>query len=293
MNNMMAEIPLIMPLIKEQKSIASYLDTKTKQIDALIQRKERKIELLKEKRIALINRAVTKGLDPHVEMKDSGVEWIGEIPKEWEVKPLKYCVEYNKETLDNKTDPNFKLKYIEISDVSNRGTIENFTEYTFGKAPSRCRRVLNQGDIFISTVRTYLKAIGFVQNDIENLICSTGFCTLSSKVFIDSEFLFYSVSTNWFISSVISNSVGVSYPAINSSQLVQLKVIVPTLIEQKEIVAYLKSNIQELDSLVDLEEKKIKLLKEYKQSLISEVVTGKIRVYEKDPTVEGAVNQTA
>jgi len=101
------EIPLLIPPLEEQTQIVSFLDTKTKKIDELIEKTEQKIELLKEKRTSLINHCVTKGLNPNVEMKDSGVEWIGEIPSGWDVKKLKYVVIYFQVQL---TDISTKMK---------------------------------------------------------------------------------------------------------------------------------------------------------------------------------------
>ena len=106
---------------KEQKIISQYLDKKTKQIDSLIEKIEKKIELLKEYRSSLINEVVTKGLNPIVDMQDSGIEWIGEIPSHWEICKLKFIVSENQESLSNSTEPDLELDYIEISDLNSFG----------------------------------------------------------------------------------------------------------------------------------------------------------------------------
>jgi type I restriction enzyme S subunit len=211
-------------------------------------------------------------------MKDSGVEWIGEIPEGWEVRKLKSLVECNKKVLPENTNPDYELKYIEIGDVNSLGEIKGMTEYLFKDSPSRCRRILSKGDIFISTVRTYLKSIGYVENEISDVICSTGFCVLTPKSEILSKYLFYQVLTEFFIGEVISKSVGVSYPSITSTELINIKIIKPSIKEQQEIVEYLDKHTKEIDDLVSMEQNKIELLKEYRQSLISEVITGKIKV---------------
>jgi type I restriction enzyme S subunit len=105
-------IHCVVPPIEEQEQIVKYLDEKTAQIDGLISITEKKIELLKQKRTSLINEAVTKGLNANVEMKDSGVEWIGKIPSHWEVKPLRYVVYTNQNTLTEKTNPDYELDYV-------------------------------------------------------------------------------------------------------------------------------------------------------------------------------------
>ena len=242
---------------------------------------ETKIELLKEQRTSLINECVTKGLDSTVAMKDSGVEWIGQIPNHWEVKKLKYLVSYNTETLSDNTDPGYRFHYIEIGDVDSIEGITINEKITFGESPSRARRVVNPKDIIVSTVRTYLRAIG-IAPVIENLVCSTGFCTLRGKPKeVNQEFLSYSVRSEWFISEVISNSYGVSYPAIKPTELVEIKIVVPPLSEQSQIAAHLDNRTQQIDALIAAETRRITLLTEYKESLVSSVVTGKIRVTEK------------
>ena len=276
--SLMKNIYICIPSHTEQKQIVSFLDTKTQKIDELIDKTEQKIELLKEKRTSLINHCVTKGLNPDVEMKDSGVEWIGEIPSDWEVKPIKYISGYNQDSIGSETPSDYELDYLEISDVNSVGEIGKPTHYTFSKSPSRCRRILNKNDIIISTVRTYLRSIGFIENEVQNLICSTGFCVLTPKNMIEPKLLFYLVRSEWFISKVISKSVGVSYPGIQTEKLMSIKVLLPPISEQTQIVEYLDEHTKKIDSTIEKETQRTELLKEYRQSLISEVVTGKIDV---------------
>ena len=266
------------PPLPEQHQIVKFLDQKTSIIDSLIQKKLRKIELLKEQRTTIINHTVTKGLNLNVKMKDSGVEWIGEIPNKWEVKPIKYITGYNQESLGNDTPPDYELDYLEISDVNSVGEIGKPTHYSFSQSPSRCRRILKKNDIIISTVRTYLRSIGFIENEVKNLICSTGFCVLSPNDVIKPKLLFYLIRSEWFISNVISQSIGVSYPGIQTEKLMGIKVLLSPTNEQTQIVEYLDQKTSEIDTTITLEHKKIDLLKEYRQSLISQVVTGKIDV---------------
>ena len=272
---------LFVPPLPAQQQIVTFLDHKTQLIDELIEKTGQKIALLKEKRTSLINHCVTKGLNPNVQMKDSGVDWIGEIPSHWEVKPLKYVSTHNQFTLSNNTDPDYELDYIEISDVNSDGIILNKTHYRFEDSPSRCRRILRKNDVFISTVRTYLKSIGFVQDEANDLICSTGFCVISTDKEMNPKLLFYTMRSNWFISNVISLSEGVSYPSIQSNKIVETKAVVPPQTEQMELVSYLDEESFEFKNLIEKETQRIELLKEYRQSLISEVVTGKIDVREE------------
>ena len=272
------EIPLLIPPVYEQKEIVSYLDNKTNQTNELIKKTELKIEQLKEQRDSIIDEVVTQGLNPNVEKKESGVEWIGEIPSHWKISKLKYLVSENQESLSNSTDPDLELDYVEISDVNSNGEFKKPTKYIFSESPSRCRRICRKGDVIISTVRTYLKSIGIIEEQRENLICSTGFSVLTPKSQYLSKYIFYMLRSNWFISKIISRSEGVSYPSIQSHKLLGTDVIIMDKQEQQKIVEFLDEETQKIDKTIYKEEKRIELLKEYKQSLISEVVTGKKRV---------------
>ena len=212
-------------------------------------------------------------MKPYPEYKDSGVEWIGEIPSHWVICPLKYHTRHNINLLPEDTHSSYKLQYIEISDVNSNGDILGKTEYKFEDAPSRCRRVLYKGDVLISTVRTYLKSISFIEEDVNDWVCSTGFCVLSSNPSLVSKFLFYMVRTEWFVSQVISNSVGVSYPAITPTDLVDLDILFSPLPEQQQIVSYLDEKTQQIDQLIQNKEQKIKLLQEKRTAVINHAVS--------------------
>ena len=262
-----------------QKNIADYLDRKTAQIDDLIAKKERMIELLKEERTAMINQAVTRGLDPDVGLKDSGIEWLGKIPKHWELKEIKYVARVNSKALSETTDKNYEFNYI---DIGNADLEEGFTigeKINFISAPSRARRIVKKGDTIVSTVRTYLKAIAYIEGDVQDVIVSTGFAVLSpNKTFIP-KYLYYVLRSEKFIDRVCALSVGVSYPAINSTELSDIEVWYPDDIEeQKKIVKHLDSIVSKTKMVIARLQSKIELLKEYRTALISEVVTGKIDV---------------
>jgi len=266
------------PPLDEQNQIVNFLDKKTNLIDELIKKIEQMIELLNEQRNSLINEVATQGLNPNVEKKESGVEWIGEIPSHWKISKLKYIVSENQQSLSNSTDPDLELDYIEISDVNSIGEFKKPTKYIFSESPSRCRRICRKGDVIISTVRTYLKSIGIIEEQKENLICSTGFSVLTPKSEYLSKYVFYMLRSNWFISKIISKSEGVSYPSVQSHKLLGTDVITMDKQEQQKIVEFLDEETQKIDKTIFDELKRIDLLKEYKQSLISEVVTGKKRV---------------
>ena len=229
-------------------------------------------------RSSLISEVVTKGLNPDVPMKDSTIDWIGEIPSHWDVVPLKRVVEVDKETLTSTTPPDLLVNYVEIGDVNERGEITGSTPYRFKDSPSRCRKVLHIGDVFISTVRTYLKSIGLVTTDGPNLIGSTGFSVLTPLKTLTSGFLFRFVSSDPFVSMIVSRSDGVSYPAIQSSRLVGISILVPPITEQEEIVSFLNDKTSLIEEEITREETSIEYLNWFRQSLIHEVVTGNMDV---------------
>ena len=265
------------PTLLEQQHIADFLDKKCAEIDKLIELQESMIEKLKEYKQSVITQAVTKGLDPDVLMKDSGIEWIGKIPEGWAIIPLKYCCKANQRVLSEKTDDNLLLEYIDIASVDDCGNINNVQLLEFKDAPSRARRIVKTNDIIISTVRTYLKAIARITDDYDNDICSTGFAVLTPNK-IKEGYLYYALFSNIFTSRVEMYSTGISYPAINTSSLIALSIAVPNSNEQQQIADYLDKKCAEIDDLIKLKEQKIEKLKEYKKSLIYEYVTGKKEV---------------
>ncbi len=151
--------PFLKVPLAEQKVIAAFLDTQCRKIDSIITELEQQIEILKQYKTSLITETVTKGLNKNVPMKNSGIDWIGKIPAHWEVKPTKYILESNQETLKESTQADYTFKYIDIGSVDFDKGIINYEEMSFETSPSRARRIVKKGDTIISTVRTYLKAI--------------------------------------------------------------------------------------------------------------------------------------
>ena len=206
------------------------------------------------------------------EYKDSGVEWLGEVPEHWEVVRLNTIATCNDEVLLESTPEDYKIEYVEISGVQAGQGIVETAALPFGNAPSRARRVVRDGDVLVSTVRTYLRAIAQVKCPPENMIASTGFAVLRPRR-IDSGFLGYACHAEGFVSEVIARSVGVSYPAINASELTRLPLPLPTTPEQTAIATFLDRETAKIDALVAEQEKLIALLQEKRQAVISHAVT--------------------
>jgi type I restriction enzyme S subunit len=274
-------LTVLIPSPNEQKAIAKAIDRETTRIDTLIAKKTRFIELLKEKRQALITHAVTKGLNPDVPMKDSGVEWIGEVPEHWEIKQLKFIVSCNDEALSDKTPGSTQISYVDISSVSYDKGIESTEGLLFENAPSRARRKAKFGDVIVSTVRTYLKAVASVDEKYSDCVFSTGFAVLRARdEKLHTSFLKWLVLNELFIQAIESHSEGLSYPAINSTALINLKVVVPALKEQVELAEILDRETTRIDTLIAKTQHSIELLKERRSAFITAAVTGQIDLRE-------------
>ncbi|MCY4610309.1 MAG: restriction endonuclease subunit S [Gammaproteobacteria bacterium] len=227
------------------------------------------------------------GYAPYSAYKDSGVEWLGEIPTHWEVKRLKYSATINDETLVETTDPSFVMSYIDISGVDSYRGIVSSTEMTFEDAPSRARRVVRDGDTIISTVRTYLGAIAPIRNPDPNTIVSTGFATIRPRE-ISPDFISYVLREASLVGEIVSRSLGVSYPAVNESEIETLPILLPNLDEQYGIAAFLDRETTKIDTLIEKQERLIELLQEKRITLISHTVTKGLdsSVPMKDPGIE-------
>lgn len=272
-------MPILLPSLPEQQTIVDFLDQKTAQIDSLITKKQHQIELLQELRTALINQAITIGLNLDVPLKDSGIDWLGEIPNHWEVKQLKHVAWVNQRALTEQTPEENEIHYIDISGVDSTGIVNEPQVMNFKDAPSRARRIIKKKDIIISTVRTYLKSVAYIDSEDEKLVASTGFAALTAKSGVNSKYLYWLVTSHPFVETVTANSVGVGYPAITASDLSNIPVwLPPTFEEQQQISDYLHIKTTLIDGLVIKNQKQVALYKEYRTALISDAVTGKIDV---------------
>ncbi len=249
---------LVVPPVEEQLRISRYLDKKTIQIDSLIDKIEKKIELLKEQRTSLINQCVTKGLNPNVEMKDSGVEWIGVIPKHWSVIKLKYFYEI-------KTGRDPSSIYLEEGQFDVLGTggvigktntpMYEHTSLILGRKGTIDKPFIQTSPFWISDVVYYTIPKGF----------------------IDPKYL-------WFLFTQIDFSYykyGSTLPSMSSEEYENMKFPLPPENEVRSIQTRLNEIDSRINSLISSLEKKKSLLKEYRQSLISSAVTGKVRVTEE------------
>ncbi len=210
---------------------------------------------------------------PYVACKDSGVEWLGEIPAHWEVKRLKHIARLNPETVREDHDPGMEIVYVDIGGVDNLGRIIERESLTFGAAPSRARRIVRDGDVIVSTVRTYLRAIAAIREPELGTIVSTGFAVIRPAGELTTDFAAYALRASYFVERVVANSKGVSFPAINESEMATYEIARPPEPEQRVIAAFLDRETARIDALVAKKERLIELLQEKRTALITRAVT--------------------
>ena len=283
--NVFNNVRVIIPPFHEQEQIVKYLDEKTSIIDKLISTKQRKIELLKQQRSSVINEVITKGLDPNVKMKDSGVEWIGDIPKHWSNTILRYYVNkvgsgvtprggsevYVDEGVNFIRSQNVHFEGLKLDNIS-KITIEthngmNGSKVQFndlllnitGGSIGRCCVVVNHDEM---NVNQHVCIIRTKENDLSPF------------------FLNYIIQSKIGQTQVDYFQTGGNREGLTIENIKNFTISFPQISEQKQIIKTLDKQTKEIDDLVHLEQKKIETLKEYRQSLISEVITGKIKVVE-------------
>jgi len=258
-----------LPPLMEQTIIANFLDEKTSQIDKLIFNKQKLIELLKEERTAIINNAVTKGINPNVKLKPSGIEWLSDIPEHWEVKKLKYVAKLRDELIQN---ADFKIAVENIE--SGSGNIVNMEEEKIyeGQLSS-----FKKGDTIFNKLRPYLHKVYLAEKDGglfgELLIIYT-------KGELISSFLYYKLFSKEFIDIVDGSTQGTKMPRANWNDFIsQLFISFPKdKLVQNQIVEHIDIQTKKVNSTISKIEKEIELMQEYRTALISEVVTGKIKI---------------
>lgn len=271
------------PPLPEQTRIVAFLDDKTSKIDELIAKKERKIELLKEQRKALINQAVTKGLDPTVPMKDSGVEWIGEIPEHWERAKLKFVTDL----INDGTHGSFKRVDDGVRLLSVRNIIDGEFKTRIDDSKISVEDYLSitnsfkveMNDIQLAIVGATLGKVGLVKEILEPFATQRSVATIrANHNKIDYRYLFYFINSTIFQDYLWLNTGFSAQPGVYLGTLENADIPLPPIQDQLEILEKLESDLNEIDIVIKLESKKMELLNEYRQALISEVVTGKVDV---------------
>ncbi|MGM1056315.1 MAG: restriction endonuclease subunit S [Bacteroidota bacterium] len=285
------ELPI--PPLPEQQQIVSFLDKKISLIDSLIEKTQKKIDLLKEQRTTLINEVVTKGLNPYVEFKDSGVEWIGETPSHWILIRLHTLVTTQKLEFQDgnhgglhpvpKEFMETGVPFIKPKDIQNESVLwsncdrlplKRCEEFRIGFSYNDDVLLVNRGGSIGKVV--------YVNNyDMEYpyFVINPQVTYMRGKNGLSSKFMFYISLSNIFRCGVdLILGHGSTFPFLGLSNMGDFEMVLPPPIEQQEIVEFLDKKTNLIDSNISIEKKRIEHLKEYRQSLISEVVTGKIKV---------------
>lgn len=271
---------LLFPSYKEQDAIVRYLDAATSKIDKAIAMQQKMIDLLNERKQIIIQNAVTKGLDENVEMKDSGVEWIGMIPKHWEISKLKYLIDaplkYGANEASDLIDYSCP-RYIRITDIDANGKLkeETYRSLPMSKAESY---LLKKGDLlFARSGATVGKAFLFEE---DYAACYAGYLikahmdqhkVLPKFVYLYTQtFAYQHWKESIFIQATIQNISGEKYA--------NMQIAIPTIEEQNNIIDMLTPKMQRFDSAISNCQRQITLLQERKQIIINELVTGKVKV---------------
>ena len=273
------EIMFLSPTLSEQQTIATYLDRKTHQIDTLIENKQKLIDLLKEQRAAIINQAVTKGLNPNVKLKDSGIEWLGEIPEHWDVKKLKYFGEIVLGKMLTPQDKGnyYKKPYLRAQNILwEKVDPSDIKEMWFSEKELSQYR-LKENDLLVSeggeVGRTAIWKNEleecYIQNSVHKVTINESYNPFYFLYF----FLIYGQAGHF---DAIVNRVSIAH--LTREKLKEVPFAIPPPTEQKSIANYLYKKTTRMDKSIERQERQIEHLKEYRTTLISEVVTGKIDV---------------
>lgn len=270
------------PTVNEQVAIANFLDQKTAEIDGLIADKEKFIELLQEKRQAIITEAVTKGLNPNVRMKDSGIEWIGEIPEHWKVTKLKYIA--NQIIDGTHSTPQYTddgIPFLRVTDITNArknpinlDEVKYISEQEHRELIKRCNP--KKGDLLVSKNGT----IGIpkvIDWDYEFSIF-VSLCLIKVNRKVDVYYCYYYFESNFINIQIAFGGKTNTITNLHLDKIREFIIPLPPIEEQKIIVNYLNDRTDEIDTLINDIRLQIQKLREYRQSLISEAVTGKIDV---------------
>ena len=253
------DIPFCLPPREEQEQIVRFLDWKVSAIDKLIATYKKEITCLEELSQAQI---------------DTTISHLASNPSI--LKKLKRITTCNRSTLDESTPYDYLFRYVDISSVDAKHGITHYEKTVFGKSPSRARRIVHKDDLIVSTVRTYLRAIAKIEDD-DNVIVSTGFAVITPQN-VDSGYLECLFKSNLFCDEVVRRSIGVSYPSINTSALMDISVPIPSFDTQIDIGKRLTAQRKKINRYIEYKKQQISNLNELKTRLISDAVTGKIDV---------------
>jgi len=273
---------ILNPPRTDQTAIANYLDRKTAEIDELIAQKERLLELYEEEKTAIINQAVTKGIDPDVKLKDSGIGWLGEIPEGWEVKKLKYVANVVLgKMLTNKDKGGYeKRKYLRAANIEWLCVNVSDVKEMWFSGDELARLRINEGDLLVSeggeVGRSCIWKNELDECYIQNSVHKISFENSNNSIYFLN--LFFIMGQKGFFDSIVNR---ISIAHLTGAKLKEIYVVCPPPEAQIAIVHHIETETARINAKIARIKKIIELQKEYRTALISEVVTGKIKVPEE------------
>ena len=292
--NMLGAIKVQNPPFQEQKSIADFLDKETSRIDSLIQKKEQQIELLKEKRLVLITQVVTKGLDPNVKMKDSGIEWLKKIPDHWKIKKIKYIAEPNPSNINKKSKEGekeiFLCNYVEVYKNEYIDDTLHFMKAT-ATIDQISKFILKKGDVIVtkdSEVRNDIAVPALVTKNFNDVVCGYHLTHIKPKKILG-DYLFRCFQSKWLQSYFEVSANGITRYGISVDEFNSALILIPPIQEQKNISHFLDKETAQIDSLTEKIKKSIEILKEYRSALITSAVTGKMDVRDSQAEITNII----
>ena len=269
------------PPIEEQEAIVKYLDGKCGSIDASIAKAKREIELLREFKQSVITEAVTRGINPNAPLKDSGIEWIGKIPQHWEAKRLRFVCEFRNGYTPSKQNADFwtdgTIPWYRMEDIRDTGRFLKEAKQYVTEEAVKGAGMFDAGSFILATTAT----IGEHAMLIVDSLANQRFTNLKIR-----KSLVYKVCGKWFFYYLFliddfckTSTRTATFPAMNMEDLRNCCVAIPPIEEQEAIVKYLDGKCGSIDASIAKAKREIELLREFKQSVITEAVTGKIKVY--------------
>ena len=281
-------IDLLLPSLDEQEKIVAFLDTETARIDTLIAKQEKLIELLEEQRKSIISHAVTKGLNPNAPMKDSGVEWLGEVPEPWKLTPIKHLVYTQKGfAFSSHIFKEDGVGITKASDIKNGTILKPSTFIDENHFDDYQKYQLYSNDIIISTVgstpdvvNSAVGQIGILPQDLQGCLLNQNTVIFRSKSNkIEQKFLYYVLLSNGYRSYLDLYAHGTANQAsLSIVDMLAFSIPLPLKKEQMDIVRHIEEKSSKIDTLIAKQRELIEKLKSYRTSIISHAVTGKIDV---------------
>ncbi len=284
----MRRLPVLVPSLAEQEKIANFLDHETAKIDTLIEKQQQLIQLLKEKRQAVISHAVTKGLDPDVPMRNSGVEWLGEVPEHWVIAQLKF------NTLEMQTGPfgsqlhaedyiDDGIPLVNPAHMANGKIVPDSSVSVDRETWQRLKRYqLFEGDLIFAR-RGELGRCAIVTAEQQGWLCGTGSLKAKLNDRLIPEYSYLLISSEGVISELSLESKGSTMENLNTETLGRIRIPVPPLTEQRLVLAYVNEIASKFSNLIEKANSAIELMNERRTALISAAVTGKIDVRNWQP----------